>query len=136
MFFGYNQYWPDGFMVFMSRSTHPVSTINRPASEIHPNGASLLRQTDSVTRLDDGWAKAQPAVVLILKHLRKRRHGFKSHLTDWKKPGIPHPPTPPPPPPPPPTSALQGIGWPCSLAVPVLAGWVYVFFVFLCPGAP
>ena len=25
--------------------------------------------------------------------------------------------------------------WPCSLAVPVLAGWVYVFVV-LCPGTP
>ena len=25
--------------------------------------------------------------------------------------------------------------WPCSLAVPVLAGWVYAFVV-LCPGTP
>ena len=29
---------------------------------------------------------AQPAVVLILKCLRKRSHGFKSHPTDWEKP--------------------------------------------------
>ena len=32
--------------------------------------------------------EAQPAVVLILKHLRRRGHGLKSHLTDWEKPGI------------------------------------------------
>ena len=32
--------------------------------------------------------KAQPAVVLVLKRLRRRDHGLKSHPTDWEKPGI------------------------------------------------
>ena len=32
--------------------------------------------------------KAQPAVVLVLKHLRRRGNGLKSHPTDWEKPGI------------------------------------------------
>ena len=32
--------------------------------------------------------KAQPAVVLILKHLRRCGHGLKTHLTDYEKPGI------------------------------------------------
>ena len=34
---------------------------------------------------------AQPVVILILKRLRKRGHGFKSHPTDWEtEPGIKH----------------------------------------------
>ena len=32
--------------------------------------------------------KAQPAVVLVLKRLRRRGHGLKSDLTDWERPGI------------------------------------------------
>ena len=32
--------------------------------------------------------KAQPAVVLVLKRLRRRDNGLKSHSTDWEKPGI------------------------------------------------
>ena len=32
--------------------------------------------------------KAQPAVVLVLKRLRRRGNGFKSHPTDCEKPGI------------------------------------------------
>ena len=32
--------------------------------------------------------KAQPAVVLVLKRLRRRDNGLKSHPTDWKTPGI------------------------------------------------
>ena len=32
--------------------------------------------------------KAQPAVVLVLKRLRRRGNGLKSHQTDWEKPGI------------------------------------------------
>ena len=32
--------------------------------------------------------KAQPAVVMVLKRLRGRGNGFKSHPTDWEKPGI------------------------------------------------
>ena len=32
--------------------------------------------------------KAQPAVVLVLKRLRRRANGLKSHPTDWEKPGI------------------------------------------------
>ena len=78
-------------MVCMSRSIRIVSTINRaiigPLAKRHPNGISLLWRADSSPRSDDGWAKAQP-VVLILKRLRKRGHGFKSHPTDWEKPGI------------------------------------------------
>ena len=76
----------------MSRSTRLVSTINQATigllAKSHPNGVSLLRRADSGSGLDDGWAKAQPAVVLILKRLRKRGHGFKSHPADWEKPVI------------------------------------------------
>ena len=32
--------------------------------------------------------KAQPAVVLVLKRLRRRGNSLKSHPTDWEKPGI------------------------------------------------
>ena len=32
--------------------------------------------------------KAQPAVILVLKRLRRRGNGLKSHPTDWEKPGI------------------------------------------------
>ena len=32
--------------------------------------------------------KAQPAVALLLKRLRRRGHSLKSHPTDWEKPGI------------------------------------------------
>ena len=32
--------------------------------------------------------KAQPAVVLVLKRLRRRGNGLKSHPTDWEKPGF------------------------------------------------
>ena len=32
--------------------------------------------------------KAQPAVVLVLKRLRRQGNGLKSHPTDWEKPGI------------------------------------------------
>ena len=32
--------------------------------------------------------KAQPAVVLVLKRLRRRGNDLKSHPTDWEKPGI------------------------------------------------
>ena len=144
----------------MSRSTRLVSTINRatigPLAKCHPNGVSLLRRADSGPWLDDGWAKVQPAVVLILKRLRKRRHCLKSQPTDWEKPGIKPGPL---------AYKTYAIGyvillfvvvflgynsqfwpsvlcfcgfmyrrrnaclWPCSLAVPVLAGWVYGFVV-------
>ena len=42
---------------------------------------------------------AQPAVVLVLKRLRRRGNGFKTHPTNWEKPGIE-----------PATSDLQDIG--------------------------
>ena len=62
-------------MAFMSRRTRLVSTINLATigslAKRHRNGASLMRRADSGLILDDGWAKAQPAVVLILKHLKK-----------------------------------------------------------------
>ena len=35
-----------------------------------------------------GTPKAQPAVVLVLKQLKRRDNGLKSHPTDWEKPGI------------------------------------------------
>ena len=35
-----------------------------------------------------GIPEAQPAVVLVLKRLRRRGNGLKSHPTDWEKPGI------------------------------------------------
>ena len=60
MFFGYNQYWPDEFMVF-------VVYVQK-----HP--------------------KAQPTVVLVLKHLRRR--GFSLKVSSYRlgevgeKPGI------------------------------------------------
>ena len=38
--------------------------------------------------LCQGTPKAQPAVVLVLKRLRRRNDGFKSHPTNWEKPGI------------------------------------------------
>ena len=59
-----------------------------PASEMPSEWRFATAAADSGPRLDDGWAKAQPAVVLILKCFRKRGHGFKSHPTDWEKPGI------------------------------------------------
>ena len=43
--------------------------------------------------------KAQLAVVLVLKRLRRWGHGLKSHPTKWEKPGIE-----------PATPGLQGIG--------------------------
>ena len=43
--------------------------------------------------------KAQPAVVLVLKRLRRQGNGLKSHPTDWEKPGIE-----------PATAGLQDIG--------------------------
>ena len=35
-----------------------------------------------------GASDAQPAVVVVLKCLRRRGHGFKSHPTDWEKSGF------------------------------------------------
>ena len=35
-----------------------------------------------------GSTKAQLALVLVLKRLRRRVNGLKSHPTDWEKPGI------------------------------------------------
>ena len=32
--------------------------------------------------------KAQPAVVLVLKRLKRRGNGLKSHPTDWEKQGV------------------------------------------------
>ena len=37
---------------------------------------------------DQEHSKAQPAVVLVLKHPRRRGHSLKPHLTDWEKPEI------------------------------------------------
>ena len=32
--------------------------------------------------------ESQPAVVLVLKRLRRRGNGLESHPTDWEKPDI------------------------------------------------
>ena len=70
----------------------------RPASETLSEWRLLLPRIDSGPKLDDGLAKVQRAV--ILKRFRRRGHSFKSHPTDWEKPGIrPGPP------------GLQGIGF-------------------------
>ena len=85
--------------------------------------------------------KAQPAVVLVLKRLRIRGIGLKSHPTDWEKPGIE-----------PATPGLQDIGLsptPRRLLLvdnTIVCGrvpWLYqywpggfMFFVVLCPGTP
>ena len=37
---------------------------------------------------DQELPKAQPAVVLVLKRLRRRGNGLNSHPTDWEKTGI------------------------------------------------
>ena len=44
--------------------------------------------------------RSQPAVVLVLKRLRRRGNSLKSHSTDWEKPGIE-----------PATPGLQDIGY-------------------------
>ena len=38
--------------------------------------------------LGTGAPEGSPAVVLVLKRLRRRGHSFKSHPTDWEKQGI------------------------------------------------
>ena len=38
--------------------------------------------------LSPGAPKDSPAVVMLLKRLRRPGHGLKSHPTDWEKPGI------------------------------------------------
>ena len=45
-------------------------------------------------------SKAQKAVVLVLKRLKRRGNGLKSHPTEWEKPGME-----------PATRGLQDIGW-------------------------
>ena len=35
-----------------------------------------------------GTPEGSTAVVLVLKRLRRRDYGLKSHPTDWEKPGI------------------------------------------------
>ena len=88
--------------------------------------------------------KAQPAVVLVLKRLRGRGNGLKSHPTDWEKPGIE-----------PATPGLQGIalihyttGASPFSRKPLMyfcgrVPWLYQYwpggfmlFVVLCPGTP
>ena len=68
-----------------------------PPSWIGSRGGRHLG-SDFVTSLTLKWGlyyfyvqelpKAQPAVVLVLKRLRRRGNGLKSHPTDWEKPGI------------------------------------------------
>ena len=66
--------------------------------------------------------KAQPAVVLVLKRLRRRGNGLKSHPTDWEKPGIE-----------PATPGLQDIG--LSPTPWRLQGIVFVLWRIPTPGA-
>ena len=83
--------------------------------------------------------KAQPAVVLILKRLRRWGHSLNTHPTDWENQGIE-----------PATLGLQGISlsptpWrrvTILLFVAVFLGYNQyslgglMAFVVLCPGAP
>ena len=62
--------------------------------------------------------KAQPAVVLVLKSLRRRGNGLKSHPTDWEKPGIE-----------PATPGLQDIG----LSPTPRRLYGYLLYGLLCP---
>ena len=107
-------------MFFMSRSTRLVSKINWAyiglLAKRHLNGVSLLRRADSGPRWDDGWVKAKPAVVLILKRLRKRGHGFSLIRQSGRSPGIKP-------------------GGPLVYKA-YATEHVILLFVFLCPGAP
>ena len=76
--------------------------------------------------------KAQPAVVLVLKRLRRRGNGLKSHPTDWEKPGIE-----------PATPGLQDIGLSptpfCGFSMgrnQYWAGRVYELCVYYMTGTP
>ena len=77
--------------------------------------------------------KAQPAVILVLKRLRRRGNGLKSHPTDWEKPGIE-----------PATPGLQDIGlsydrhFVCGRVPLLYQYWPsgFIIFVVLCPGTP
>ena len=76
--------------------------------------------------------KAQPAVVLIFKRLRKRGHGLKSQPTDWEKPGIKPGPL---------AYKTYATGYVIFLFVVVFLGYNsqhwpggFMFFVVLCTG--
>ena len=83
--------------------------------------------------------KAQSAVVLVLKRLRRRGNSLKSHPTDWEKPGIE-----------PATPGLQDIGlsptpprrtigiYFCGRVPWLHQYWPggFMLFVVLCPGTP
>ena len=60
--------------------------------------------------------KARPAVVLVLKRLRRRGNGLKSHTTDWEKPGIELA-----------TPGLQDIGLSPTPRGPNLITWVHSY---------
>ena len=62
VFLGYNQYWRGWFMVLRG--------------DFFLGGGGYVQD----------HPKAQPAVVLVLKHLRSWGHCLKSHPTDWEKP--------------------------------------------------
>ena len=59
--------------------------------------------------------KAQPVVFLVLKRLRRRDNGLKSHPTDWEKPGIE-----------PPTSSI--CMWKTAFIQIRVCYWKYIFF--------
>ena len=86
------QYWPDGLLLFVVLCP---GTPEGSTATICVFVAVFLGCTSTGrVGLCFSWfyvqelPKAQPAVVLGLKRLRRRGNGFKSHPTDWEKPGI------------------------------------------------
>ena len=66
-----------------NENTYHIRSMKVPAIRVNTDKA-----TYTFTSVVQEHPKAQSAVVLILKRLRRRDHGFKSHPTDWERPGI------------------------------------------------
>ena len=81
---------------YVSRATQPRSLVNYVTHASHIIFVAVFLGCTSTCRVGlwflwfyvQEHPKAQPAVVLVLKRLRRRGNGLKSHPTDWEKPGI------------------------------------------------